>query len=343
MSVFRAGIIGLGQYGQRVLRAIGGNSSFKIQAIGDRDPERAKEFASKYQAQWYDDYRSLIVQEKLDVLFLTLPTFLCNEYIQLAGKLRLHVFKAAPLGRSLPEAAQWVEQLKKAKCQFYVGSQRRFAPGYLEAHQLLSEGRIGQVYLARGECFLARQDDFTWRGDPVLSGGGVLLEMAYHTIDQIVWGMGSPERVYSLNTNQCSKKVQPPYRTEDTVVLTMKFPDGSMGNVLAGWMTGPSIEKVVFHGTDGTIQAQSNAVRLYDDNGQVVISEDYNVDLDWLMDQEIRYFVDMLIDDEVKPVNTAQEHLANIAIIESAYLSTRTQLPETMQVYGSLFGNRSRD
>ena len=169
---FRAGIIGIGGYGQNVLAELARNDMFCVVAIADRDRELADKAARQYRATAYDDYRSLIVQEKLDVLFLALPTFLCGECIQLAAKRKIHVFKESPLGRALPESAEWVKIMDKADARFHIAAPKRFAPGYLEAHQLLNAGRIGQVYLARAEVFLHYTGDFSWRGDPVLAGSG---------------------------------------------------------------------------------------------------------------------------------------------------------------------------
>jgi len=337
MDKLRTGIIGVGGYGKAVLTELGKNSTFQIKAIADQNLELAQECARIYEAQAYDDYRSLIVQEKLDVLFLTLPTFLCGECLQLAAKGGIHVFKEAPLARSLPEAAHWVKLMNKARCKFYIGAQKRFAPGYLEAHQLLEQKTIGKVYLARAQSFKRYQGRFDWRGDPVLAGGGMLLEMAYHMVDQIVWNLGVPEMLYSLNSNFCSKRVLPPYRTEDTVVLTMSFSDGTMGNLVSSWVAAPENERLLLHGTEGNLEVSANMMNVFDMDGLLIRQEKYQVDQSWLIAQQIRHFAGSLLDDQIKPVSTAEEHLANVAIIESAYLSARTQLPETLKVYGSVF------
>jgi UDP-N-acetyl-2-amino-2-deoxyglucuronate dehydrogenase len=336
MHDLRVGIIGVGGYGALVLKALAANDLYKIQAIADKDRELAREYAQQYDAQPYDDYRSLIVQEKLDVLFLTIPTFLCGECIALAAKGGMHVFKEAPLARSLPEAMQWHDLMEKAGLRFHVSAPKRFAPGFLQGHHVLAGDPIGKIYLLRAESFSHFQGDFKWRGDPVLAGGGVLLEMAYHMVDQIIWNLGVPERLYSLNTSFCSKRVLPPYRTEDTAILAMKFPDGAMGNLISSWMIGKEHELLSLHGTEGTIEVNQNFLRVHDVKGEIIKQDDYQVDEAWMIAQQLRQLGDSLLDPEVKPVSTAKEHLANVAIIESAYLSARTQLPETLKVYGSL-------
>ena len=337
MDQLRTGIIGIGGYGKSVLAELAKNDSFKVLAIADRDRELAKSFAQQCAAAPYDDYRSLIVQEKLDVLFLALPSHLCGECIQLAAKAEMHLFKEAPLGRSLPEATQWTELMEKAGRKFYIGAQKRFAPGYLQAHQAIQSGRIGQVYLAGAEMFIKFKGQFDWRADPVLAGGGVLLESAYHMVDQLVWNLGLPQRIYCLNTNQAGKRLLPPSRTEDTAVLTINFPNGAIGNLICGWMSGPAAERIVFYGTEGAIEAGENLFRLLDADGNVINEEIYDIDEAWLIAQQIRQFAGAIFDDEIRPVSTAKEHLINIAVVESAYLSAKTQLPETLKVYGSLF------
>ena len=147
MTELRTGIIGVGGFGGKVLRELVRNETFKVQAIADQNRELAVDLAAQYEAEPYDDYRSLIVQEKLDVLFLTLPTFLCSECIHIAAKKGIHIFKEAPLARTLPEAIEWVKLIKKAPAKFHVGAQRRFAPGYLHAHHLIEQEGIGPVFL----------------------------------------------------------------------------------------------------------------------------------------------------------------------------------------------------
>ena len=337
MNEITVGIIGVGGYGQSILKELDHNEVFKVQAIADQDRDLAEDLAQQYSAQPYDDYRSLIVEEKLDVLFLTLPTFLCKECIRLAAREKMHVFKESPLARTLPEAMEMVKMMEKAGCHFHIGAQKRFSPGYLEAHNLLMENKIGPVYLIRAEQFLNYQGSWQWRGDPVLAGGGVLLEMAYHLIDQIVWSFDLPERVFSLNTSMCAKRVMPPYRTEDSVILNMQFADGAMANLVSSWMTGPESEKLIFHGLEGSIEVMPNRIHLYDPDNNTIKDVAYEVDQTWLISQQIRQFADMLLDDQIAPISTARHHLANVAVVESAYLSARTASPESLKVYGELF------
>jgi predicted dehydrogenase len=335
MPKLRCGIIGVGGYGRLILAELGRSPQYEIIAIADQDRELADDLAQQYEAQAYDDYRSLIVQEKLDILFLALPTHLCDECIQLAVKEKVHILKEAPLARTLPEATEWVKAMSKAGLKFHVSAPKRFAPGYLAARQILQDQTLGDIYLVRGESFFCFPDSFEWRGDPVLAGGGVLLEHAYHLIDQFLWNIGVPERVFCLQSSKCNKRSLPPYRTEDTVVLNMKFPDDIMANLITSWMTAPARERIYIHGTASHLEAHTNLLRLYDIDGNITKEETFTVDESWLVNQQLRHFADSLFDPEIKPLSTAKEHLLNVAAIESAYLSARTKMPESLKFYSA--------
>ena len=73
---------------------------------------------------------------------------------------------------------------------------------------------------------------------------------------------------------------------------------------------------------------------LFDIDGNVIRQESFHVDENWLVSQQLRHFADSLFDPEIKPLSTAKEHLLNVAAIESAYLSARTQMPEDLKLYG---------
>ena len=338
MDKFRVGLIGLQESGKIVLAELARNECFHLEAIADEDFELAKELAADHEVRPYDDRRSLIVQEKLDIIFLTLPTYRCGECVTQAVKTGSHIFKSNSLARTMPEAAEWLKQMDKAGLRFEVGVELRFAPGYLEGHRLLAEEKIGNIYMVRAESLTSYPEQMGWRGDPVMAGGGALIDIGYGLIDQINWNMNPPERVYAQHVGMCSKKKLPPYRTEDTATMTLTFPSGAIGQLLCGWTDGQHSERIAYYGTEGMLETFRDAIRLWDNEGNLLRAEVYpEVNQQWLIAQQIRHFADSLLDNEILPASTPRQHLATVATIEAAYLSSRTQGPETLAVYGQLF------
>lgn len=336
MTQLRTGIIGMGDQGRQLLAALAASKAYQVLAIGDQSRERAEELATRYDATAYDDYRSLIVQEDLEVLCLALPTFLCGECLALAAKESLALLKEAPLGRNLPEALEWVKLMAKADLAFAVGAAWRFAPAYQTAHSWIQQGRLGRVCLAEGHCFTHRQGPLDWRGDPVLSGGGALLDQGYHLVDLTLAALGTPNAVYCLHTDWSNKHLLPPGRTEDTAVLLMRFDNGAMARLSCSWHVGPEQERLCYYGAEGSIEATAGSVKLCDRTGNVLEQQDFPSTPQTILTAQVDHFAASLHDPEVRPLSAARDHLATVAVIESAYLSARTKLPEDLQVYGAI-------
>lgn len=335
IDVLRAGVVGLDNDGQMLLARLAEHPAYQVVAVGDRDKERVDPATQRFGMAGYDDFRSMLVREKLDILFLMAPANECGECFTLAARAGMHVVKRWPVARSQPEAKQWGDLLGDHH-RFYVLAPWRFAPAYHRAGQLLAEQKVGTLYLVRAEVMTTRSGSLEWRGDPVLAGGGALLELGYSMIDLMIAALGPPDRVFNLMTMRCSKRVLPPSRTEDTATLVMNFSEGVVGNLVCSWMSVPSGERIIFHGTQGALEVQPDRLRLYDVEGRLVQEESFPADPAELVVRELTHIADSLRQPEVKPVSLAVDHLINMAVIESAYLSSRTQMPENLKIYGSM-------
>ena len=110
----------------------------------------------------------------------------------------------------------------------------------------------------------------TWQTDPKLSGGGVLLHNGYKVIDQIVSNFGLAQQVYSLHTNQARDKQQRSYLTEDTAVITLKFSDTLVGNIITSRRSdmGPTQEYLRFYGKDKTLTINEKLLNIRDSQGE---------------------------------------------------------------------------
>ena len=353
MRQYRAGIIGVGKSGCQLARSIGQTEMFNLCAISDKDKEKVAIAGEELDVQWYDDPRQMILKEDLDMIILAIPTHACGEYVQLAAKQKIHLFKQAPLARTLPEASKWHDLMLQSGAEFFIGAPYRFAPGYRKAFDKIQSGLLGNIYLVRGEHFLHYDGHLDWRGDPKLAGGGVLIEQAYGLIDLVNWALRVPEKVFCLNTNHCAKRIVPTCLTEDSAILSMHFASGLMGNIITSWMAGPEHECMVFHGVEGSIKASLSEYAHYAPDGKLADSESFDVSMTTLMSEQLTYIANYLLQrnididedrignegdlEELVVSSSSADHLANVSVIEAAYLSVRTQMPEEILVYGSVY------
>ncbi|MBN2312522.1 MAG: Gfo/Idh/MocA family oxidoreductase [Sedimentisphaerales bacterium] len=327
----KTAVLGLSDRGGLLLEAAQGVESLEITAVADKETNLAEKAAAEAQCDSFDDYRQLIIQNQLDCLLVAAPMHSCDEYVRMAMKNRFHVLKMAPTARDFEEATKFVRLADEQEIQFAIANPNRFAQSFLALRRFLQEGKIEQIFLMNVFCNAGDYERSGWQTDPKLAGGGVLLQDCYRIVDQVVWNFGVPQQVYSLSTNQARDKQQRSYLTEDTAVLTMKFSDTFIGNFVAVRREGTGPEEVFLrlYGKDRILTLSGKRVTLSDGSGRVVEELECDDDERECYRQSLERFAESILSPgEKKLASSGRENLKNMAVIESAYLSTRTGFPE---------------
>lgn len=323
-------VLGLNKQGQILLEAAAQTNYFQIQAVADKDTKLAEKLSLKYNCAAYDDYRRLIMQNPFDCLLVADAIHNCDEYIKIAMKKKTNILKLAPPARNFQEAAEFVRLADDENVQFTIANPKRFSQSYLALKQSLQQGQIKQIFLITAMCIISNDDTGTWQTDPKLAGGGVLLHYCYQIIDQIVCNLPFPQQIYCINTNTASDRQQRSYLTEDTAVVTMKFSDTSfLGNLVASKAFGPAQEIIKVYGKDKILTVDGSKFTISDSLGRIIKESEYEDDeLAQYTALLENFALSMLLPDKNKLCSSARENLSNMAIIEAAYLSARTAMPE---------------
>jgi len=327
----KTAVLGLNEAGQLLLEALSRVDYFEIQAVADRDTNLAEKIAGECRCAAFDDYRQLIIQNQLDCLLVAAGIHSCDEYVRTAMKKKFNILKLAPAARDFEEAAEFVRLSEEEGIRFAIANPRRFARSFLALREFMQQGRIEQIFLLTAFCSVGEQTYPGWQTDPKLSGGGVLLHNCYWMIDQVMLNFGIPRQVYSLTTNQAQDKQQRLYLTEDTAVVTMKFTDTLIGNLIASRRAGigPKEEFLKLYGKDKILTVNDRRLTVGDGLGQTNEELEYDDDALFCMSEQLKNFaLSILSPDKNKLCSSGRENLQDMAVIESAYLSARTGFPE---------------
>jgi predicted dehydrogenase len=325
----KTAVLGLDNNGQLLLEAASQIDYFQIRAVADKNTSLAESTAYKYKCASYDDYRQLIIQNQFDCLLVAAAIHSCDEYIKMAMKKKTNILKLAPPARNFQEAAELVRLAEDENIKFSIANPRRFAQSCLALRQFLQQGQIEQPFLITAFCALGDEHIGSWQTDPKLAGGGVLLHNCYEIIDQIIWNLATPQQLYSLNTNTAGDRQQRSYLTEDTAIVTMKFTDTSFGNLIASKVFGPQQQTLKVHGKDKILTVNNTKFIISNGLGQTNEESEYNDDELTRHTALLKNFaLSTLLPDKNKLCSSARENLKDMAVIESAYLSARTGMPE---------------
>ncbi len=325
----KTAILGLDDRGQLLLQTASGIEHFEIQAVADKDTKLAEKIADKYKCAAYDDYRQLIIQNQLDCLLVAAGMHSCDEHIRAAMRKKINILKLAPAARNFEEAVEFVRLAKDENIRFAVANVSRFAQSFLTLRQFLQQGRIEQIFLITAFCAIGNEHIAAWQTDPKLAGGGVLLNNCYEIIDQIIWNFDTPQQVYSLNTNTAGDRQQRLYLTEDSAVVTIKFTDTFFGNLIASKVFGPEQKLLKVYGKDKILTVSNSQFSFSNCSGGVIEELEYEDDEPvWYAALLENFALSILLPDKNKLCSSGSENLKDMAVIESAYLSARTGMPE---------------
>jgi len=178
----RAGIVGYGYMGQIRLRNITDHPDLELAAICD--PYNCEKLAI-LNVSVYERWEDLVAAD-LDVVFVCTPNNLIPEVAVKAMHCGRHVFCEKPPGRSLADIQRIrAAELKNPGCKLLFGFNHRHHPGITDAKALIDSGALGDILTLRGVYGKGGGYDYhtSWRNDPAIGGGGILLDQGIHMLD----------------------------------------------------------------------------------------------------------------------------------------------------------------
>lgn len=252
---FKAGVIGCGSIAQALhLPGYANHPAVELAAACDPVEQRREEAVSRFGVErTYSDYREMLESEQLDVVSVATPNRFHAEQAVAALKAGAHVLLEKPAALSMKEIAQIKAAVGKSGKVLIVGYSHRFHRGNLKAKRMVEAGVIGEPYMIRVRFAhmgpipgWAKSD---WFYEPKLAGGGALLDMGIHAIDQCLW-FGGPVRSVQAAAGTLRKDI----KLDDNALLVLEFASGkALGYIEVGWTSPTGFNGVEILGDKGSI------------------------------------------------------------------------------------------
>jgi predicted dehydrogenase len=202
------GVVGFGWMGQAHTRAYRDIPVYfpesgirpTLAAVADNVPARLDLARDNFGFGWgTPDWHELIDRDDVDVVDVTAPNALHQEIVEAAAAAGKHVFCEKPVGIS-PEATAAIERAgRQAGIISGCGYNYRWAPLVQYTHQLIAEGRLGDLTHYRGRFFSMYGRDrlglLSWRFLQEEAGYGALSDIMSHAIDMAQFLCGPIRRV----------------------------------------------------------------------------------------------------------------------------------------------------
>lgn len=285
------------------------NRNVFLKTICDVDeelyPERVKKvqdaIGTKPQTEW--DMRKVFDDKEIHAVSIATPNHwhaLATIWAAQAGK---HVYCEKPASHNVFEGRKMIEAARKYNVRVQVGFQNRSIANVMEAMKFLHTGGIGEVYMAKGNCYKPR-DSFgisedslppeklhydMWLGPAQYraynekkghynwhwfweTGNGDTGNQGPHQFDIARWGLNKNEHpvsifstggVYGIDPKECAQE------TPNTQTSLFTYEDGKVleFETRGRYTNGESSLDIkignMFYGTDGYLELNGSSWKAY--------------------------------------------------------------------------------
>jgi predicted dehydrogenase len=183
-------IVGCGLIGKKRKAALG---KARLVACVDRDLSRAQSLAAGSPEAIAATSLDQVLRHNIDIVVVATTNDALADTACAALDAGCHVIVEKPAARTVAELDRIKTAAGRAQRLVRVGFNHRYHPALLKAKEIVDSGALGPLMFVRGRYGHGGRlgYDREWRADPVLSGGGELIDQGVHLIDLSRWYLGA--------------------------------------------------------------------------------------------------------------------------------------------------------
>ena len=238
----RVGIVGLGFMGKMHFRCYQALNDVQVVAICDTDQskfedtrgiegniEGAEAPLDFSGIDLFDDFDKMLTESNLDVLSVTLPTYMHRQYTVKAMDAGVHVLCEKPMALNIEDGHEMTAAAERSGKRLQIGHCIRFWPEYAKAKEIVESSQYGKVLAATFQR-LSLTPTWSWESwlmDDAKSGSAAL-DLHIHDSDYLQYVFGMPEAVFSRATSG-------PTNGYDHIVTQYVYGDDRVITAEGGW------------------------------------------------------------------------------------------------------------
>lgn len=294
MAKFKAGVIGVGAFGEIHVAAYRSLFDVDVVAISDSRQGRLREVSTKYGIrQCYTNFEELCARKDIDLVSIATPEGDHLAPVLAAARGGKHILLEKPIAASLDHAERIIAAAAKAGVIFMVGHILRFENTYGTVKRELEEGKLGRIVSIHARRNRPKKALYRMlsRLHPILSNG-------IHDIDLCLWYTRDRVTKVRAVTRKVWKEKYPRVNWS-----LLQFRGGAVACLETHWMI-PDAAGVMANdgmqviGTKGVADIHFGPLYLWKESGSEIPNVSYDA---WFRNtvwgairEEISYFVDCI-------------------------------------------------
>lgn len=326
-SKLRVAFIGAGGIAGPHLESLTKMHDVHVVALSDVSEKTMLTKAEKYgldPKHCFTSYEEMLEQVQPDAVSICTPNGLHAPASIAASKAGAHVIVEKPMAMNAEEARAMIDAARAAGRKLVIGFQYRFDPRTQFLKRAADEGQFGEVLFGRVQA-LRRRGIPNWGvfGRKDLQGGGPMIDIGVHMLEQAHYVMGSPRPVaavgvtHTYHGNKASDVVSQwpnwdykSYTVEDLAAGHIRFDNGAVLHIEASFVAHIKANVLNFQLMGDKGGCNWDPIEIYRDQAGHMV----DIAPGWLpshpvqayFDMKLRNFVDHVLYD--KPTMAPAEH-----------------------------------
>lgn len=312
----RFGLIGCGRIAQSHLAALAAVEEARLTVAVESRKAAGQAVAEEYKCVLYPDYRDPGVLEQVDAVIICTPPNLHHEIAGHFLSRGVHVLCEKPLTIVSAQARELVALSREKDLLLMMASKFRYVDDIVKAKAIVESGILGRIVLYENTFCSKVTMAGRWNADRGVSGGGVLIDNGSHSADIARYLLGPIVDVQAQNGLPAQG-----LDVEDTVRVQFLTQGGVIGMIDLSWsITKETPNYVQVFGSDGSLQVGWSGSTYRQDGSSKWVPFGSGYDKLKAFVRQLTNFIGCIKGREM-PIITAEDALASVQVIETAYQS----------------------
>jgi predicted dehydrogenase len=299
------------------------------------DPHLSPALGDRYrELPFTTDLDGLIADHEVDIAIVTLPNVEAPAAMAKLAAAGIHMLVDKPGGPNAAAVGGAMTVARKHNVKVATGLIRRYGRGWQHARSMLESGRAGKLLSTEAvfntsSPFVRDPDNHIFRRE--LQGGGILLWLGVHDVDQLLWLTG--ERIVEVQA-MAGQVNDAGIDVEDAISVSVRYESGALGTIHYAYVLPRTLSDgyLAVRGSEGSVRVAFNGSVQWIGGGTT---------LDPVVEETMTYtnravpgygalapaaIEDLLlaIEEDRQPLANGEDLVAALKVIDAAYESAET-------------------
>lgn len=323
--MIKIGVIGCGYWGPNLIRNFSSLKNCTVKWCTDLDKMKLDRLKKIYpNIEISTDYKDILEDGDVDAVAIATPASSHYAIARDTLKAGKHLLIEKPFVLNSAEGEEIINEAKKKKCVLMIGHTFEYNPAVRKVKELVSSGFIGELYYlysTRVNLGIIRDDiNALWNLTP-------------HDISIFIYVTGlKPNKVRAMGSSYLRRDI------EDTVFMTLDFPNNVSGHIHGSWLDPGKVRKMTVVGSKKMViyddLDKESKVKIYDKGVSVKNDEAFRlayrygdiniplVDSTEPLKMEASHFLEC-IEKNKTPLSDGESGLRVVKVLEAAQESMK--------------------